>query len=33
MECSWQIKSEVYLSPNQRDVIQPFIAASKAKEN
>jgi hypothetical protein len=33
MEYSWQMKSEVCLPPNQHDVIQPFIAATKAKEN
>jgi hypothetical protein len=32
MECSWQMKSEVCLPPNQHDVIQPFIAANKTKE-
>jgi hypothetical protein len=25
------MKNEVYLPPNQHDVIQPFIAGSKAK--
>jgi hypothetical protein len=25
------MKNEVYLPPNQHDVIQPFIAASKTK--
>jgi hypothetical protein len=33
MECSWQMKSEVYLPPKQHDVIKPFIASNKAKEN
>jgi hypothetical protein len=33
MECSWQMKSEVHLPPNQHDVIKLFIAGNKAKEN
>jgi hypothetical protein len=33
MECSWQMKNGVCLPPKQHDVIKPFIAASKIKEN
>jgi hypothetical protein len=33
IECSWQMKNGVNLSPKKHDVIQPFIAANKTKEN
>jgi hypothetical protein len=33
MECSWKMKNRVHLPPKQHDVIKPFIAANKAKEN
>jgi hypothetical protein len=33
MECSWQMKSGISLSPKQHDVIKTFIAANKTKEN